>query len=164
MMLVGEQPGDQEDEVGLPFVGPAGHVLDAALEEAGVDRRTVYVTNVVKHFKWKPRGKRRIHEKPNRTEVAACRPWLDREIELVSPDVLVLLGATAAQSILGAKFLLTKRRGEDLTETGLSPHVVATAHPSAILRMTDAADRVKARRMLAADLAVAARLIGTKEM
>ena len=138
MMLVGEQPGDQEDKDGHPFVGPAGRVLDQALTEAGIERDGVYLTNAVKHFKWTPRGKRRIHDKPNRTEVVACRPWLDRELEVVQPAVLVLLGATASQAVLGPSFRVTQSRGLDLADTGLAAHVVATVHPSAVLRVSDA--------------------------
>ena len=133
LMLVGEQPGDREDREGRPFVGPAGRLLDQALEEAGIDRTRVYVTNAVKHFKWTARGKRRIHAKPNWSEVAACRPWLDSELEVVRPDVLVCLGATAAQALLGRTFRVTKQRGEPV-ESDLAPHVLATIHPSAILR------------------------------
>jgi DNA polymerase len=159
MMLVGEQPGDQEDRKGHPFVGPAGRVLEEALVAAGIERDGVYLTNAVKHFKWKPRGKRRIHDKPNRTEVVACRPWLDRELELVQPEVLVLLGATAAQAVLGPSFRVTRSRGLDLDDTGLAPHVVATAHPSAVLRVTDAAEREEARRHLVRDLQTAVGLL-----
>jgi DNA polymerase len=132
VLFVGEQPGDQEDKEGLPFVGPAGRMLDKALEEVGIDRSQVYVTNAVKHFKWQPRGKRRIHQKPNWTEMTACRPWLEAEIEAVEPRVIVALGATAAQTLLGRQFRVTKQRGELID----SPYgnVVATIHPSAILR------------------------------
>lgn len=158
IMLVGEQPGDQEDRAGHPFVGPAGRVLDEALEEAGIDRGDVYITNAVKHFKWKPRGKRRIHDKPNGAEAAACRPWLERELELVRPGVLVALGATAAQTLLGRSFRLTKQQGVDLTGTGLAPHVVATTHPSLVLRGPDADVREQTRRRMVQDLAVAAEL------
>jgi uracil-DNA glycosylase len=133
VMLVGEQPGDQEDKAGEPFVGPAGRLLDRALEEAGIDRTDAYVTNAVKHFKWQPRGKRRIHQKPSWTELAACRPWLDAELRVVKPRALVLLGATAAQSLLGRHFRVTKQRGE-LLESDLAELVLATVHPSAILR------------------------------
>jgi uracil-DNA glycosylase len=136
VMLVGEQPGDQEDKAGAPFVGPAGRVLDRALEEAGIDRSLAYVTNAVKHFKWEPRGKRRIHAKPNWSELAACRPWLDAELEVIAPRVLVCLGATAAQSLLGKQFRVTKSRGE-WVESDLAEHVTATIHPSAILRQRD---------------------------
>jgi uracil-DNA glycosylase len=136
VMLVGEQPGDQEDRAGAPFVGPAGRVLDRALEEAGIDRSTTYVTNAVKHFKWKARGKRRIHDKPTWTEQTACRPWLDSEIALVKPRALVLMGATAAQSLLGKSFRVTQHRGEPI-ESELAELVTATIHPSAVLRGED---------------------------
>jgi uracil-DNA glycosylase family protein len=132
-MFVGEQPGDQEDRAGRPFVGPAGRVFDDALEEAGIDRTSVYVTNAVKHFKWQARGKRRIHQKPNWTEMTACRPWLEAELEVVKPRVLVLLGATAAQTLLGREFRVTQHRGE-LLESELAEAVTATVHPSSILR------------------------------
>ena len=132
-MFVGEQPGDQEDKAGKPFVGPAGRLLDEALEDAGIDRTQVYVTNVVKHFKWVARGKRRIHQKPNWQEVAACRPWLDAELAVVEPRVLVCLGATAAQALLGRQFRVTKERGKPV-DSDLAEHVLATIHPSAILR------------------------------
>ena len=133
VMLVGEQPGDQEDLAGAPFVGPAGKLLDRALEEAGIDRGTTYVTNAVKHFKWKARGTRRIHDKPTWTEVMACRPWLDAELALVKPRALVLLGATAAQALLGKSFKVTQERGRPL-DSELADLVVATIHPSAVLR------------------------------
>jgi uracil-DNA glycosylase family protein len=136
VMFVGEQPGDAEDLAGKPFVGPAGRLLDKALEEAGIDRSRVYVTNVVKHFKWEPRGKRRIHAKPNAAEIGACRPWLETEIALVKPRVLVCLGATAAQSLLGRGFKVSTRRGE-LVTSPLAPVVMATVHPSSILRAPD---------------------------
>jgi uracil-DNA glycosylase family protein len=132
-MFVGEQPGDQEDRAGKPFVGPAGRLFDEALEEAGIDRNTVYVTNAVKHFKWQARGKRRIHQKPNWTELTACRPWLEAELAVVKPRVLVLLGATAAQSLLGRQFRVTQHRGE-LLDSELAEAVTATVHPSSILR------------------------------
>jgi uracil-DNA glycosylase len=132
-VFVGEQPGDQEDRAGKPFVGPAGRVLDDALAAAGIDRTDVYVTNAVKHFKWQARGKRRIHQKPNRAETAACRPWLEAELAVVKPRVLVLLGATAAQSLLGAQFRVTQHRGE-LLDSELAEAVTATVHPSSILR------------------------------
>jgi DNA polymerase len=138
-MLVGEQPGDQEDKAGRPFVGPAGRLLDKALQEAGIDRDEVYVTNLVKHFKWEPRGKRRIHKKPNAMEQAACRPWFEAELHVVKPSVLVCLGATAAQALLGRQFRVTKERGK-LVDSPLAPHVLATIHPSAILR-ADEEDR-----------------------
>jgi DNA polymerase len=133
VMFVGEQPGDYEDRAGKPFVGPAGRVLDDALGEAGIDRSTTYVTNAVKHFKWQARGKRRIHQKPNWAEMAACRPWLEAEIAVVRPRALVLLGATAAQSLLGRQFRVTQHRGE-LLESDLAEAVTATVHPSSILR------------------------------
>jgi uracil-DNA glycosylase len=133
VMFVGEQPGDQEDKAGKPFVGPAGRLFDEALETAGIDRSTTYVTNAVKHFKWQARGKRRIHQKPNWTEMAACRPWLEAELTAVKPKVLVLLGATAAQSLLGRQFRVTQHRGE-LVASDLADAVTATIHPSAILR------------------------------
>jgi DNA polymerase len=133
VMLVGEQPGDQEDLAGAPFVGPAGKLLDRALEEAGIDRGTTYVTNAVKHFKWKARGTRRIHDKPTWTEVMSCRPWLDAELALVKPRALVLLGATAAQALLGKSFKVTQERGRPL-DSELADLVVATIHPSAVLR------------------------------
>jgi DNA polymerase len=135
-MMVGEQPGDAEDRMGHPFVGPAGKMLDKALAEAGIDRELVYVTNVVKHFKWSERGKRRLHEKPNAREIAACRPWLDAEIAIVKPRVLVCLGATAAQALLGKKFKVTEQRGE-LLRSELAPYVMATVHPSSLLRAPD---------------------------
>jgi DNA polymerase len=133
VMFVGEQPGDQEDLQGKPFVGPAGKLLDEALEEAGIDRSKVYVTNVVKHFKWQARGKRRIHQKPNWSEIAACRPWLEAELSVVEPRVLVCLGATAAQALLGRQFRVSRQRGEPV-ESELAEHVLATVHPSSILR------------------------------
>jgi uracil-DNA glycosylase len=133
VMFVGEQPGDQEDKAGKPFVGPAGQLLDEALVDAGIDRTTVYVTNVVKHFKWQARGKRRIHQKPNWSEIAACRPWLEAELAVVEPCVLVCLGATAAQALLGRQFRVTKERGRPV-DSDLAEHVIATVHPSSILR------------------------------
>jgi len=136
IVLVGEQPGDQEDLAGKPFVGPAGRLLDNALEQAEIDRRLAYVTNVVKHFKWQPRGKRRIHQKPNAAEVAACRPWLEAELTLLKPKVLVCLGATAAQALLGRQFRVSKDRGVPV-ESDLAPVVMATVHPSSILRSDD---------------------------
>ena len=136
VMFVGEQPGDQEDLAGKPFVGPAGRMLDRALEEAGIDRSLAYVTNAVKHFKWQARGKRRIHAKPTWSELSACRPWLDAELAVVAPRVLVCLGATAAQALLGREFRVTKSRGQ-WVESDLAEHVTATIHPSAILRQRD---------------------------
>jgi uracil-DNA glycosylase len=134
VMLVGEQPGDMEDRRGAPFVGPAGRVLDEALERAGIERESAYVTNAVKHFKWEPRGKRRLHSRPNQVEIAACRRWLDAEMTLVRPRVLVCLGATAAQALLGRSFRVTKSRGKAVRST-LAPYVLATVHPSSILRV-----------------------------
>jgi DNA polymerase len=138
LMLVGEQPGDREDIEGRPFVGPAGSLLDRCLDEAGIDRGKAYVTNAVKHFKWTPRGKRRIHGKPNMGEIRACRPWLEAEIALVKPKVLVCLGATAAQALLGPQFRVTRERGRFL-QSALAPYVLATVHPSALLRAPDEA-------------------------
>jgi uracil-DNA glycosylase family protein len=137
VVFVGEQPGDQEDLQGRPFVGPAGKLFDKALEEAGIDRSQVYVTNAVKHFKWQARGKRRIHQKPNWSEIAACRPWLDAELEVIRPRVLVCLGATAAQALLGRDFRVSRQRGE-LVESDLAENVIATVHPSSVLRADDA--------------------------
>ena len=159
LMLVGEQPGDREDLAGQPFVGPAGRVLDEALAAAGIDRERVYVTNAVKHFKWRARGKRRIHDKPNRAEVAACRPWLDGELAIVQPRVLVLLGATAAQALLGSSFRVTRERGRPIGDTGFAEFVVATMHPSAIVRIRDRVEREEAERALADDLTRAAELV-----
>jgi uracil-DNA glycosylase len=136
ILFVGEQPGDQEDKLGKPFVGPAGRLFDKALAEAGIDRSLAYVTNAVKHFKWQARGKRRIHQKPSWSEIAACRPWLDAELHVVKPRVLVCLGATAAQSLLGRQFRVTKQRGEPV-ESELAQVVIATVHPSSILRSDD---------------------------
>jgi DNA polymerase len=158
VMLVGEQPGDREDVEGRPFVGPAGRLLDEALEEAGIDRGTAYVTNVVKHFKWQPRGKRRIHQKPNAGEIAACRPWLDAELAVVQPRALVLLGATAAQALLGRSFRVTQQRG-DPVESELAPLVTATVHPSSILRAQDE-DRATERAAFVADLKRVAEELG----
>ena len=159
MMLVGEQPGDAEDVAGQPFVGPAGRLLDTALAEAGIDRGTVYVTNVVKHFKWEPRGKRRIHAKPNAAEIGACRPWLDAEIALVKPQVLVCLGATAAQALLGRAFKVSRQRGQ-VVPSPLAPVVTATIHPSAILRAPDADARRDEMQRFVEDLRAAARHLG----
>jgi DNA polymerase len=155
-MLVGEQPGDQEDLSGRPFVGPAGKLLDKALAEAGIDRSTVYVTNVVKHFKWEPRGKRRIHKKPGAREIAACRPWLDTEIALVRPRAIVCLGATAAQALLGKTFKVTEHRGE-LVDSPLAPIVLATVHPSSLLRAPDEETRHRETARFIDDLRVVAR-------
>jgi DNA polymerase len=152
--MVGEQPGDREDQQGKPFVGPAGQLLDKCLESAGIDRTEVYVTNAVKHFKWEPRGKIRLHKKPNSLEIAACRPWLEAEIDAVRPQLVVCLGATAAQSLLGAQFRLTKHRGE-VFPTKYGP-VTATIHPSAILRMPEPAAKDAEIASLVEDLKVAA--------
>jgi uracil-DNA glycosylase family protein len=153
IVFVGEQPGDREDREGRPFVGPAGRVLDDALSEVGIDRRLAYVTNAVKHFKWEARGKRRIHQKPNAEELAACRPWLDAELSVLRPRVLVALGATAAQSLLGRSFRVTKQRGVPV-ESELAPNVLATVHPSSILRAPDEAARREAYEAFVADLQV----------
>ena len=158
VVFVGEQPGDQEDLAGKPFVGPAGRLLDEGLETAGVDRGTVYITNAVKHFKWQARGKRRIHQRPNAAEMAACRPWLEAELAVLQPRVLVLMGATAAQSLLGSKFRVTQMRGVPL-DSDLAEHVVATVHPSSILRAPDEEARAQAMRDFVADLEVVAGLI-----
>jgi len=158
VVFVGEQPGDQEDLTGKPFVGPAGRVLDEGLAAAGIDRSKVYVTNAVKHFKWEPRGKRRIHQKPNWTEMTACRPWLEAELAVVKPDVLVCLGATAAQSLLGRQFRVTKMRGVPV-ESDLAPSVVATVHPSSILRAPDEGARQEAMQDFVRDLKAVAKLI-----
>lgn len=163
IMLVGEQPGDQEDRQGHPFVGPAGRVLDQALAEAGIERAEVYVTNVVKHFKWSPaeRGKRRIHKKPRYSEIQACRPWLDAELNAVKPQVLVCLGASAAQGLLGRHFRVTRERGKMIVSL-LAPHVMATVHPSSILRAQDDESRRAQMRAFVQDLKQVARLLRTK--
>ena len=158
VLLAGEQPGDQEDRAGRPFVGPAGRVLDEALELAGIDRTEAYVTNAVKHFKWEARGKRRIHAKPSWSEQVACRPWLEAELAVVKPEVLVCLGATAAQSLLGKQFRVTKERGRWL-ESDLAPHVTATIHPSAILRERDDDARHAEMDHLVADLKLVASVL-----
>jgi uracil-DNA glycosylase family protein len=158
ILFVGEQPGDAEDVSGHPFVGPAGRVLDKALAEAGIDRAAVYVTNVVKHFKWEPRGKRRIHKKPNAAEIAACRPWLDTEIQLVQPRAVVCLGATAAQALLGRDFKVTAHRGE-FVESSLAPLVLATVHPSSLLRAQDDETRHRETKRFIDDLRKVARAI-----
>ncbi|MDQ6765812.1 MAG: UdgX family uracil-DNA binding protein [Verrucomicrobiota bacterium] len=155
LMLLGEQPGDQEDLAGKPFVGPAGKLLDRALAEAGIDRDDVYVTNTVKHFKWEPRGKRRIHQKPNSREIAACRPWMEAELRIVKPKVLVCLGSTAAQAIFGPAFRVTKQRGAVL-ENEFAARTVATVHPSSLLRQPDEAARAREYALFVADLRVAA--------
>lgn len=163
VMLVGEQPGDKEDLEGKPFVGPAGKLLDRALEDAGIDRKQVYVTNAVKHFKWEERGKRRIHKKPNTREIAACRPWFDAEMKVVKPEIVVCLGASAAQSLLGNTFKVTQRRGEfiagDTLAKPIDAEVTATVHPSSILRAQDNDSRHREYELLVQDLmGVAARL------
>ena len=158
VVLVGEQPGDREDLEGRPFVGPAGRVLDDALADAAIDRKQVYLTNVVKHFKWKARGKRRIHQKPNAEEINACRPWLDAEVAVVKPDVLVALGATAAQALLGRGFRVTRERGVPV-DSDLAPNVLATVHPSSILRARDEAERREAYEAFVADLRAVAKLL-----
>jgi DNA polymerase len=157
IMMIGEQPGDQEDKQGRPFVGPAGKLLDKALEEAEIDRGEVYVTNAVKHFKWEPRGKVRLHKKPNMKEISACRPWLDAEIETVKPKLIVALGATAAQGLLGASFRITQAHGKVQEVTGLPP-VIATLHPSAILRARTDEDRHAQMRVLVEDLKTVGRI------
>jgi uracil-DNA glycosylase len=156
MMLVGEQPGDYEDVAGKPFVGPAGKIMDRALEEAGIDRSQVYVTNAVKHFKWEPRGKRRIHQKPNSREIAACRPWLEAEMRIVKPKLVVAMGATAAQTIFGPSFRVTRERGKVLSSK-LAPRVLATVHPSSLLRQPDEASREREYKHFVSDLRAALR-------
>ena len=158
VVFVGEQPGNDEDLAGKPFVGPAGKLLDKALEEAGIDRAEVYVTNVVKHFKWEPKGKRRIHKKPNAREIAACRPWLEAELDLLRPEVLVCLGATAAQALLGRDFRVTEQRGK-LVESDLAKYVIATVHPSSILRAPDDETRRLEMKRFVDDLKAVAKLL-----
>jgi DNA polymerase len=162
LMLVGEQPGDREDLSGRPFVGPAGAMLDKALDDAGIDRETVFVTNVVKHFKWRPSGKRRLHERPNQAEIRACRPWLDVEREIVRPEILVALGATAAQAIIGRDFKITEQRGEVIPAVDGGPWLLATYHPSAILRARTPEDRERMLAALVGDLTIAADAIGRR--
>jgi uracil-DNA glycosylase len=157
-MLVGEQPGNEEDLQGRPFVGPAGRLLDRALSDAGIERESTYLTNAVKHFKWEPRGKRRIHKRPANTEIVACRPWLDAEIALVKPVALVCLGATASQALFGRTFRVTEQRGRLLAST-LAQFVLATVHPSALLRAPTPADREREYARFVADLRVAAQLL-----
>src|SRR5437773_408770 len=156
VMMIGEQPGDQEDKAGHPFVGPAGRILNDALEEVGIDRDDVYVTNAVKHFKWEPRGKRRIHKKPNSREIAACRPWLEAELRLVKPTLLVCLGATAAQAIFGPSFHVTRERGKVLSSR-FAPKVLATVHPSSLLRQPDEESRLREYKRFVLDLRAAVR-------
>jgi DNA polymerase len=157
-IFLGEQPGDKEDQAGRPFVGPAGKLLDRALEEAGIDRKLVYVTNTVKHFKWTARGKRRLHEKPNAREIAACRPWLLGELQLIAPDVLVCLGATAAQAMLGRGFKVTQMRGKILQHE-LARAIMATVHPSSILRAPDDETRHREMELFVNDLRAIASLL-----
>jgi DNA polymerase len=158
VLFVGEQPGDKEDLAGRPFVGPAGAVLDKALVEAGIDRKQTYVTNAVKHFKWEERGKRRIHKKPNSQEIAACRSWLDLEIKLVKPEVVVCLGATAAQALLGRAFRVTQQRGK-LLPFETAPQALATVHPSSVLRAPDDASRHREYKLFVNDLRVVAKAL-----
>ena len=158
MMLVGEVPGDREDRDGRPFVGPVGHLLDAAMEKAGLDARRTYRTNAVKHFKWKPRGKRRIHQRPSKLEVEACKPWLEAELDRVRPEVVGILGAVAAESLMGGDFRVTKRRGE-LLEVDFAPVAVATVHPSAVLRARDSDERAAEFGKLVDDLRIIARAV-----
>jgi len=160
VMLVGEQPGDREDKAGEPFVGPAGRELDRGLEAAGIERADAYVTNVVKHFKFQERGRRRIHQTPKRFEIDACRPWLEEELKAVKPEALVLLGATAAKALLGSSFRVTQHRGE-LLDSDLAPIVSATIHPSAILRGPDEASRAQEREAFAEDLLVVAEALAS---
>ena len=158
VMLVGEQPGDQEDLAGHPFVGPAGRLLDETLDAAGIPRKEVYVTNAVKHFKWTPRGKRRLHSKPTMREVSACRPWLEAELQIVHPPVLVLMGSTAAQSLLGSQFRVTKHRGE-IMETEWAKWTLATVHPSSLLRIPDQSARREAREQFLKDFRLVAKYL-----
>src|SRR5215475_5116254 len=162
LMFIGEQPGDQEDRIGRPFVGPAGQLLDRALEAAGIDRQEVYVTNVVKHFNWEPRGKWRIHKKPRPSHIAACRPWLDIEFAIVKPRAVVLLGATAAQALLGATFRVTRHRGE-LIHSPLAPIVLATVHPSSLLRAPDDETRHRETERFIDDLRLVIRALSAQE-
>jgi len=162
IMLVGEQPGDIEDRTGRPFAGPAGKLLDEALQQAGIARSEVYVTNVVKHFKWSADGKRRIHEKPRDSEINACRAWLDAELEVVQPHIVVCLGATAAQALLGKEFRVTRQRGKWITST-LAPRLIATVHPSSILRARDSESRRSQMQALVRDLKKVARMSALKQ-
>jgi uracil-DNA glycosylase family protein len=159
VMLVGEQPGDVEDREGLPFVGPAGRLLDRALAEAGIDRARVYVTNAVKHFKWVQRGKRRLHSKPGAREIQACYPWLEAEIATIKPEIIVCLGATAAQALLGRDFRVSQRRGEFI-DSPLAPHVMATIHPSSLLRAPDPETRAREFTRFIAELRKVAERLG----
>ena len=158
ILLVGEQPGDQEDRAAKPFVGPSGKLLEKCLAEVGIERKQTYVTNMVKHFKWEPRGKRRIHEKPNQAEISACKPWLEREIEVVQPKMIVALGATAAQGLLGSSFRVTKQRGTILRIEGYPP-ILATVHPSSLLRQITDEDRERETQRFVADLKKCAEFI-----
>ena len=162
MMLIGEQPGDYEDVAGKPFVGPAGKIMDRALADAGIDRSQVYVSNAVKHFKWEPRGKRRIHQKPNSREIAACRPWLEAELRIVKPNLVVAMGATAAQAIFGPGFRVTRERGKVLSSK-LAPRVLATVHPSSLLRQPDEKSREREYKHFVADLRAAVRAAGEEQ-
>ena len=157
IMLIGEQPGNDEDEQGHPFVGPAGRLMDRLLEQAGIDRKKVYVTNAVKHFKWEPRGKRRIHKKPGAREIEACRPWLEAEIDALQPAAIVCLGATAAQAVLGRQFRVTLKHGQ-FVESTYAPHVLATVHPSAILRAPDEKTQHEMEEQFVADMKPIAKL------
>ena len=161
VVLVGEQPGDKEDLEGAPFVGPAGALLDEVMEEAGLDRRSVYVTNAVKHFKWEPRGKARIHKKPNAREIAACRPWLDAELQAIRPEAVVLLGATAAQALLGRDARIGREAGR-VVAAPFAPYVLVTLHPAAVLRAPDDESRLAGRKRLLKDLAAVAARLRTK--
>ena len=159
VVFVGEQPGNEEDLKGEPFVGPAGKLLDKALVAAGIERKETYVTNIVKHFKWEPRGKRRIHKKPNALEIAACKPWFEAEVARLKPDVVVCLGATAAQALLGRTFKVTQQRGQPITNSSYAPTVIATVHPSSILRAPDDDARHEEMRKFIDDLKIVARFI-----
>ncbi|HVX62245.1 MAG TPA: UdgX family uracil-DNA binding protein [Pirellulales bacterium] len=161
VLMAGEQPGDQEDLQGRPFVGPAGRLLDAALDEAGIDRGEVYMTNAVKHFKWTPRGKKRLHAKPSSREITACRPWLTAEIDAVQPQIVVCLGATAAQSLLGSSFRITRQRGQ-LLDSEWAPAVMATYHPSAVLRAPEREQREELRALLVRDLSLVSRTLAKR--
>jgi uracil-DNA glycosylase len=160
IMFVGEQPGDREDLAGRPFIGPAGRILDEAIQQAGLDRTQAYVTNMVKHFRWEQasRGKRRIHKKPRASQIEACRPWLDAELEVVKPEILICLGATAAQALLGKQFSVLRQRGQ-LQRSSLAPVVLATVHPSSILRSPDSESREQAMKEFVKDLKEAARAL-----
>ncbi|HVT87607.1 MAG TPA: UdgX family uracil-DNA binding protein [Tepidisphaeraceae bacterium] len=157
VMFIGEQPGDQEDHAGQPFVGPAGRILDQAMQQAGISRDEVYVTNAVKHFKFEEQGKRRIHSKPNPRQIKACRPWLESEIQVVKPRIVVALGATAARSLMGLSFRLTQHQGEFFENTEWAPYLLATVHPSSLLRIPDEASRHRAKAAFVADLKLVAR-------